>query len=177
MKRIHILAIDTGNEAQAIRSAAECWGVQVGVTWVGNSQQIVADLSAPPSCDLLIIAGHGDGGALLLPELDVSIAAQYPYQERIMADEFRAFLALDDQVVVNLSCDGGHPDLVRVFLEKGARAYIASAGYPDGDAALMYVLSLIYQCTVSNQALRCAHEQAIANAADDRGVFQLFSAS
>lgn len=41
MKRIHIIEIQSGNEAHAIRLAAETRGAFVTVTWVGNSRQVV----------------------------------------------------------------------------------------------------------------------------------------
>ena len=79
MLKMHIVDIETGNGSQAIRAAAERWGVFVTMTYVGNSGQIVDYFSGKPDHDLIIIAAHGDERGLLLPELAKEIANRYPY--------------------------------------------------------------------------------------------------
>ena len=52
MLKAHIIALDTGNEPHAIRSAAEWWDLFVTMTWVGNSDQIVGYLAGQPDHDM-----------------------------------------------------------------------------------------------------------------------------
>jgi hypothetical protein len=59
MLKMHIIAIETGSEPHAVRSAAEWWGVFVTMTWVGNSGQIVDYFAGQPDHDLIVISGHG----------------------------------------------------------------------------------------------------------------------
>jgi hypothetical protein len=144
MLSLHILEIESALEAQAIRAAAEAWGITVTVTWVGNSGQIVEYLSQQPTHDLIIISGHGDERGLLLPELAPSVRDRYPYHEAIRPDDFARFLALGGNGVLMNTCCGGQRALADVFLAHGAAWYIGTEAYPDARAALMFVLSLIY---------------------------------
>src|SRR5713101_4725959 len=136
MVRLHLLVINTGLEAHALRSAAERWRADVTVTWVGNSRQVVEYLSQSPSHDVIVISGHGDERGLLLPELAKELRSNYPYDEVIRPPDFAEFLRLDGNLVINSSCVGGMPPLAKVFLEHGAKYYIGSTAYPEGDAVL-----------------------------------------
>ena len=124
LKNIHILAIETGHEPHALRSVLECWGIDVTVTWVGNANQIVDYLASEPKQNLIIISGHGNADSLFLPELAPEIVAEYVYQNHISADNFRQFLKLNNQIILNLSCHSGSSLLAQAFLEKGASVYI-----------------------------------------------------
>ncbi len=107
MIRLHHLVINTGLEAHALRSAAEYWGSNVTVTWVGNSSQVGEYLSQSPSHEVIVISGHGDTHGLLLPELAEEIRCHYPYHEVIHTSDFADFLQLQGNLVINTSCVGG----------------------------------------------------------------------
>jgi hypothetical protein len=144
MLTLHILEIDSALEAQAIRAAAEAWGIAVGVTWVGNSGQVVDLLSQRPTCDVLVISAHGDERGLLLPELALSMRDRYPYDEVIRPEDFAQFLALGGCGVLMNTCVGGTSALADVFLSHGAAWYIGSENYPKGDDALLFALILLF---------------------------------
>jgi len=172
MSRIHILEVDTGNEAHAIRAASEYWGAEVSVTWVGNSTQIVDYLSSKPSHEIIIISGHGNEAGLLLPEIDNAIK-QHPYDKRITASQFCDFVDLDRSNLINLSCESGKEDMAKAFLSRGAKTYIGPLDYPDGSASLMYALEILYCCIVKQLSMSDAHEMAI-NHTDDRSMFRIY---
>jgi hypothetical protein len=119
-KKIHIIAVESGNEAHAIRTSAEVWGASVIVTWVGNSQQIVDDLSNLPNAELIILSAHGNAKGLLLPTLDQEVARQFPYNQVITPNNFGEFLALQDNIIINTACLGGTLAMASVFLNQGA---------------------------------------------------------
>jgi hypothetical protein len=173
MITLHIIAIDTGLEPHALRLATEAWGVDVSVTWVGHSQQIVDYFATCPKHDIIVISGHGDERGLLLPELAAEIQHRYPYHTVMTPDDFRAFLRLDHAIVLNLACLGGVPALAEVFLASGAQAYIGSEGYTEGSAALMYALAFLYTYIHNGGQLVAAHQYA-AQADDDRRQFRLY---
>lgn len=173
--KIHIFAIETGLQSHAIRLAAEYWGADVTVTWVGNSRQIVDYFSAPPAHELLIIAGHGDERGLLLPELGQEIQHLYPYNGVITPQDFRHFLRAPLPIVLNLACHGGAPALAEAFLEHGAPAYIGATTYPNADATLMYALEFLYTYVQNGKHLGMAHQQAAAHD-DDRQQFHVYQA-
>ena len=169
-KTVHILAIETGNEPHALRAVLECWGLDVSITWVGNADQVVAYLSSKPSHDLIIISGHGDANTLYLPELAAELAAEYRYKDQLTTNDFREFLDLKQNVVLNLSCEGGGSALAQVFLEQGASTYIGAKDAPDGSAALMYALEWLYAVNIEGKSLNEAHALA-TNHLDDRSIF------
>lgn len=160
MIKTHIIEIETGNEAHAIRAATECWEVFVTVTWVGNSGQVVDYLSAQPDHDLNIFSSHGDESGLLLPKLADEIAERYPYNDVIRPQDFAQFLRLNGNVVINLSCMGGMQQLAEVFLAHGAQCYIGPVDYPSGGAALMYVLDFLYNYIHNGQNVKESHRIA-----------------
>lgn len=154
---LHIIEIKTGLEAHAVRYAAEYWGALVTVTWVGNSAQIVDFLSNKPDNDVIIISGHGDERGLLLPELAQEIKSNYQYNDVIKAQDFREFLRLDGNTVINTACVCGMQPIADAFLAGGARYYIAPKDYIDGNASLMYLLSFLYEYMHNRQNVEVAH--------------------
>lgn len=171
--KVHIIAIDTGNEPHALRAAAEAWGADVSVTWVGNSDQIVSLLSSRPTCDIMFISGHGDGNSILLPPLAASVQQRYRYTARITADQISDFMKLPPCHVVNLSCEGGSQNFASAFLSGGATSYCGSTAETEGSAALMYGLQLLYSLVVAGKTIREAHDDA-GRHDDDRGSFRLY---
>jgi hypothetical protein len=175
MKRIHILELGTGNEAHALRAAAECWGAEVTVSWVGNSAQVVDYLSSRPTHDLVIISGHGDASGLLLPKLHESVRHRFPFDQRITPDQFREFVKLDGTPVVSLACETGREPFANAFLACGAEWYIGPTDSPGGAAALMYALEFLYAFIATGASVADAHELA-TNQSDDRGMFRIWGA-
>ncbi len=176
MSQLHILEIGTGLEAHALRYAAEHWGADVTITWVGNSQQIVEYLSQSPTHDVVIISGHGNEQGLLLPKLAEERRNRYPYNEVIRPEDFADFLQLQGNTIITTSCAGGIPQLANVFLQHGAKYYIGPKGYPEGAASLMYVLDFLYNYLQNGQDVEEAHQIA-SNHLDDRKQFQLYQQS
>ena len=176
MIKLHILAIDTGQEAQALRASAEYWGASVTVTWVGNSRQVVDYLAGGPEHEVIFICGHGDERGLVLPTLAADLRSRYPYDEVIRPDDFTTFLRLTGNTVINTSCLGGMPRLADAFLASGAAYYIGATGEPDGSAALMYSLDFLYNYIQTSQRVEEAHRRA-SSYPDDRTQFTLYQAA
>jgi len=172
--RVHIIAIETGNEPHALRAAAEAWGAEVTVTWVENSDQIVSYFSDRPPHDIIIISGHGDASSLHLPILTPTLQSQYRYTEQITAEQFSEFVILSSSHVINLACEAGSPTLSRAFLACGALSYIGSSIAPDGAASLMYGIELLYGLLVEKLPIVKAHKIA-SNHDDDRHTFEMFT--
>ena len=176
MVKVHILEIESGLEAHAIRYAAEYWGAFVTVTWVGNSAQVVEFLSNKPDHDVIVISGHGDERGLLLPELVKEIRSEYPYNYVIRPEDFAKFLKLDGNTIINASCACGVQSMADVFLAGGTRYYIAPNDYPQGDASLMYLLNFMYEYMQNEHDVEVAH-QISSEHSDDRRQFTLFKSN
>lgn len=140
MKRVHIVAVQSDLEVQALRASCEYWGAEVSVTWAGNANQIVDFFSSSPTHDIIILAGHGDEDGLCLPE----ITANYKDQTKIHPEDFAEFLRRKANILLNTSCCGGTPAMTRTFLTARAKAYIAHPDYPDGSEALLVSLRFLY---------------------------------
>ena len=173
MITLHIIEIDSGLEAQAIRAVAEAWGVTVAVTWVGNSGQIVDVLSGQPTDDILMLTGHGDERGLLLPELAEAVRSHYPYHGVIRPDDFAQFIHLAGNLVINTCCWGGERSLADIFLQHGAQWYIGPTDALEGDAALMYTLEFLYTYLHNGYQIQKAHHAA-SHRGDDRHLFTLY---
>ncbi len=173
MVTLHIIEVDSGLEAQAIRAVAEAWGATVAVTWVGNSGQIVDVLSGQPADDLLMLTGHGDERGLLLPALAEEVRSHYPYHGVIRPEDFAQFVHLAGNIVINTCCWGGGRSLADVFLQHGAQCYIGPTDALEGDAALMYTLEFLYTYLHNGYHIQEAH-QAASHHGDDRHLFTLY---
>lgn len=173
MITLHIVEVGSGLEAQAIRAVAEAWGASVGVTWVGNSRQIVDVLSKQPSDSILILSGHGDRRGLLLPELAEEVRSHYPYHGVIRPEDFAQFVHLASNIIINTSCWGGVPSLADVFLQRGAQYYIGPINAIEADAALMYTLEFLYTYLHNEYHVQRAHQVA-SHHTDDRHLFTLY---
>lgn len=173
MLNLHILAIETGNEAHAIRAAAEHWEYKVSITWVGHPDQVVEFLHSPPPNKIIILSAHGDETGIYLPNLAEDITTTYPYRNQLKPEDFHNFLRLNDNEVLNLSCKGGTPALAQAFLDHGANCYIGATDYPDGNAALMYSLEYLYN-RASGLTPQYAHQLSIKHD-DDRNQFYFYN--
>lgn len=63
-----------------------------------------------------------------------------------------------------------------MFLAKDASHYVGPVGYPDGNAALMYVLEFLYNHLCLEDTVSDAHRETSAHE-DDRNQFVLYSRS
>lgn len=175
MLKIHIIEIETGLEAHAVRYAAEHWGASVSVTWVANSAQVVNFFAGCPEQEVIIISGHGNEHGLLLPKLAEEVKHKYPYNDVITPEDFAQFIQLNKNIVINTSCMSGTKVFADVFLSKGARCYIAPNNYPEGSSTLMYLLSFIYEYTQNRYDVEKAHYYSSQHP-NDRQQFILFKA-
>ena len=175
IKSVHILAIDTGHQAYAIRAVAEHFGASVTVTWVGNSAQVVDYFSNRPSHDIIVLSAHGDERGMLLPSLDTEFRSQFPYSEVIRPTDFAKFLALDGNIVLNNGCLGGTEAMAEVFLSHGAAAYIGAQDYPDTAASTKYALDFLYSYLLQYKGDLHKSHQAAKSHEDDRLMFRLYT--
>ena len=132
---VDVLAGDP-DETAAIRGALELMGVHVQVFPMGLAQHAVNVLSGTVgSGEYLLLACHGDEGAIVLPELAPEVAATQRWHTRLTADALRKTTRPPGRVAIGLGCDMGHQALANAFLASGCRAYIGPAGAHSGTRA------------------------------------------
>lgn len=144
---VDILAGDEA-EAGAIRSGLELMGVQVRVFPMGLAQHAINVLSgAEGAAEYLLLACHGEEGAIVLPELAPEVAATQQWHTRLPPDALRTIIRLPGRVVVGLGCDMGHADTASAFLAGGCRAYVGPQGGPFRYASALFPMLLFYELT------------------------------
>ncbi len=110
----------------------------------------------------------------MLPELAEEIKDKYPYKDVIRPEDFKEFVRLEGNIIINSSCLGGSQKLAKIFLNRGAKYYIGANGYLDGNACLMYLLSFLYEYMRNGNNVEQAHYISSKHE-DDRRRFLLFS--
>lgn len=151
-------------EAVALRAALEYFNCQVDTHWIGSKKECCEILRGNISThSILVLCCHGDetgilcGGEASITPTDVAECA-----------------AVGGKSVVVLGCNTGNESFADAFLHGGADAYIAPAGYPEGDAALLFGIHLFYAIQQHGKSVREA--QASACAFDDESaMFKLWS--
>ena len=157
---IDLIVVDDVMEALAVRAALEYWRAQVRMHLIGKASDLVGlmDGSYDLSDNILLMC-HGSKQGFVLPELGKEIADKEPFDRFIGAADISTFLNLNGGLVVSTGCETGTKEFADVFLNSGANTYIAPNDSPEGDASLMYVLSLFYSL-ITGKNIKDAHDKA-----------------
>ncbi|MCV2491025.1 hypothetical protein OF117_16850 [Geodermatophilus sp. YIM 151500] len=142
--RVELVDVDTGH-GPVLRDALEAFGIRVDRTAIGQARHLVAALTGGERAPYVVLACHGDEGAIVLPELAEEVERWQPFHGRLGPADLRSFARFDGATVIATGCDTGHPDLARAVLDCGAAAYVAPAGGPFGYASLFAPVFLFYE--------------------------------
>ena len=177
-RRVAIASIGTSGEALALRRALEevtSWALPTDLIGIGRPRHLISFLGGEHSdADHLIITGHGDeeGRGIHLPELASAIAAEEPYEKAFDTQAVLESVALQGQVVLSTCCSTAH--LGEAFLERGASAYLAPNGDPDGAAPFVFVVVFYYNLLRLDKNLRESFE-AGRTVGGDTAMYELFA--
>ncbi|MBR5680572.1 MAG: delta-aminolevulinic acid dehydratase [Clostridia bacterium] len=133
-------------EAFGLRTSLELFGARVFLIPVGRPKHFLdalAGTSGFPDPDAVILCGHGDGGAFLMPPLADWIYEPDEPRGPIGPDELRAKIALRNKIIVSTGCDTGQDGTVEVFASAG-NFYAAPADSPEGSAAYFWTVRFFY---------------------------------
>jgi hypothetical protein len=160
-RQLDIIVIADDLEALALRGALEYWGVITHTIFIGNACDLVAMLDGHTElAQNVLIMCHGTQEGMDMPELDAEISKKQPFARILTAKKLSEFAQLKGKVIFSSGCMTGTPAFAESILGCGAQAYIASSGYPDGDASLFYLMNLFYRHFVKGLSLAKAHEKA-----------------
>ncbi len=135
-------------EAQAIRSVLEWFDVRVITFRIGRGNDLVAILSGRdiyPDTDHLLLSCHGREGRIVMPEIGAEVSERGEPVGDWTAEDVRRHARLPGLLVLSTGCSLGCSEMVRAFLDSGCRGYIGTEDYPQGDAALFFVLRFYYE--------------------------------
>lgn len=171
---LDIIVIDNDLEALAARASAEWWGVVTRTFFIGKSQDLVDILGGKEklSPNILLMC-HGVDEGIVLPELGEEVAKKQPYDKFLTGANLAEFLKLDGQTITSTGCKTGIKKFADVFLNAGAKRFIAPKDYPEGTTSLFYVLNLYYFLFAKKLSIRDAHNK-VRLVDSDTEMFELF---
>ncbi|QTK78532.1 hypothetical protein AT6N2_C0666 [Agrobacterium tumefaciens] len=174
---VSIIALGDSGEALLLRAMLESLGASVRLHLPGTPEDILVCLKQgdhPPP--YLIISGHGDENGLVVGEFNQDVTRMKLKNGSMPAETLAGNVDLPETVIFSTACCTGSDVFAKTFIEGGAKAYIASPGYPDGAATPLFVHLFFYELLVRKSSL----EEALlsANILDSDGdlEFRLFKA-
>lgn len=163
-------------ESFALRAAFENFGAKVDMHWIGRPNDLIDVLSGRNrrETDYLLLSFHGDEGAFLMPELGEDVYEDgEPRGATFGADEIKRYASLKGVHVISTGCTLGEKKLAEAFLEAGALSYTAPDDYIDGDAAFIFVLTMLYELMNNTKTVRAAFDRA-SSIDEETKLFQLY---
>ena len=150
---------NVGNEPEALRQSLESFGYLVVLKGIGRPKDLTDILEGicPVDFDYLILACHGENGAIVMPALAENIYLPDEYRENFSGEQIARHLALSGKVIINSGCTTGGASLREAFSR--ANFYVAPNDYVEGNAAVFFIIHLFYELA-KGKALREALEQA-----------------
>lgn len=143
--RADILECKSSGEGAAIRGVLEQFGVTVGYFPIGQARHLIRLIGGEATAPYLVISCHGDEGGILLPDLAPEWEERQPVHHRFMPGDVLTHASLDHQTVICTGCEMGTDAMGQAWLDRGASAYVAPEGYPDGGAPLIVISRLVYE--------------------------------
>ena len=175
-QRILIVAIEDDGEAHALREVAERFSATVDFVGIGETRDVIETLNASPGLALVVLCSHGKDGAMLMPELEESLASQQPFQGPLTPDHVRRHLKLRGCRLLCTGCSTGVAEMGAAFLDAGCEWFVAPDGYPDGAETFMFTTRFLYLLLHRGMNVGDAVEMARRDD-NDRGVFRLYGGS
>jgi hypothetical protein len=163
---VSIVLTDDVSEALLLRALLENFGAQVHLHAIGKPSDFFTafDCFGTPA-DLAIIAGHGDEGGLIFPEMGEGVDTLVLPNNRITPGLLTGFKTPLPKVVISTACDSGRPDFARAFHAAGAELYIAPRDYPTGSVVPVLLALALHRVVEQGSGWLAAI--AAANAAFD----------
>ncbi|WP_334077188.1 delta-aminolevulinic acid dehydratase [Paenibacillus sanfengchensis] len=168
---------DNDMEMQAMRAALELFGVRVFTYWIGRPDDLISVLNGEdlyPGTDLIVLHFHGDEGKMIMPELGEDVYEDGEPRGDFGPDEIRRYAKLEGKTVFGNGCTLGDPALARAFLDGGCRIYIGPDDYPEGNAALMFMLRLFYEMCQNLKPLKEAYRLARSMDEENMTMYRIY---
>ncbi|MDC6156728.1 delta-aminolevulinic acid dehydratase [Bacillus albus] len=161
-----VVGFNSDLEAQSIRASLEYFGAKVVTYWIGRPKDFIDVLSGNAlynDINYLVFCFHGEEGKFVMEELGEDIYEQDEQDEPrgyFGAEEIYKYAKLHNTHIVNSGCTLGEQKLAESFLRSGAKSYIGSIDYVDGNAALMFTIRLFYGLISYEKTLEDAFQEA-----------------
>lgn len=169
--KIVIACMGDSLEALTLRQSLELFGAEVSLRLIGRPNDLLEVLEGDSPADALILCGHGDGGAFLLPELGEEVYLPDEPRSLLKPDSIRAHLRRRNTLIVSTACTTGDPETADAFVSpENGNLYIAPADYVEGTAAYFFTVRLFYEMLCLGRSVK----EACRNAASTDEECDLF---
>lgn len=158
-----VVGFNSDLEAQSIRASLEYFGAKVITYWIGRPKEFIDILSGKGlynDINYVVFCFHGEEGKFAMEELGEDIYEQDEPRGYFGAEEIYKYAKLHNTNIVNSGCTLGEQKLAESFLRSGAKSYIGSIDYVDGNAALMFTIRLFYGVINHGKTLEEAFQEA-----------------
>ncbi|HFK1473458.1 MULTISPECIES: hypothetical protein [Bacillus cereus group] len=158
-----VVGFNSDLEAQSIRASLEYFGAKVITYWIGRPKEFIDILSGKSlynDINYVVFCFHGEEGKFVMEELGEDIYEQDEPRGYFGAEEIYKYAKLHNTNIVNSGCTLGEQKLAESFLRSGAKSYIGSIDYVDGNAALMFTIRLFYGLINHEKTLGEVFEEA-----------------
>lgn len=158
-----VVGFNSDLEAQSIRASLEYFGARVITYWIGRPKDFIEVISSKNvfnDINYIIFCFHGEEGKFVMEELGEDIYEQDEPRGYFGAEEIYKYAKLHNTHIVNSGCTLGEQKLAESFLRSGAKSYIGSIDYVDGNAALMFTIRLFYGLISYEKTLEDAFQEA-----------------
>lgn len=158
-----VVGFNSDLEAQSIRASLEYFGARVITYWIGRPKDFIEVISSKNvfnDINYIIFCFHGEEGKFVMEELGEDIYEQDEPRGYFGAEEIYKYAKLHNTHIVNSGCTLGEQKLAESFLRSGAKSYIGSIDYVDGNAALMFTIRLFYGLISYEKTLEEAFQEA-----------------
>lgn len=161
VRSVDIIDLITGPESYTTRGILEVFGLQTRTHNIGNVSHLIALLENSAYLHAIVVfCCHGDQDGCFIPELAPALEIDMPYYKKLTAKDFATILHLKDQVVINTGCCLGREEFAQSFLSRGAKAYIGTTDYIEGNAILPFITLFFYLYICKNMSLEKAFGMA-----------------
>lgn len=162
---VEMLMLGADASAIAIRAVLEDFGAVVLMHLPGTPEDILRVLD-PPDAEpsLLLIIGHGDERGFIVGEFATGLGfdTSMLVGDALPAAALAGHVHLPGWTVLSVGCMTGSPEIVAAFLAGGVGAYLAPDDYPDGPAATLFAIQVMYGLLVQHRSIEDAWRQAAA---------------
>ncbi|HFK1509458.1 CHAT domain-containing protein [Bacillus paranthracis] len=158
-----VVGFNSDLEAQSIRASLEYFGAKVITYWIGRPKEFIDILSGKGlynDINYVVFCFHGEEGKFVMEELGEDIYEQDEPRGYFGTEEIYEYAKLHNTHIVNSGCTLGDQNLAKSFLHSGAKSYIGSIDYVDGNAALMFTIRLFYGVINHGKTLEKAFQEA-----------------
>lgn len=165
------------SEALSIRQALEYFGYEVTLKWTGRPNDFTTFLRGKlfdNKINIFILCFHGQAGKFVMPKLSKELYFEDEEKGNIGHKIIGSNLLFKNKVVISTACNVGNIKISKAFTNNKS-TYIAPEGYIEGNAALIFVLTFMYNLNINHDIFKTF--DSCVNIDNETSLFKLFTSN